>query len=744
MKVFLRRKAKSLIALAASLAVLGAGLILAFTYFNVNSNGVTLVFAAESGEAETLEAVSPTYDGSGFFLTSYYGTGDGRRSVVRKIGENNEVIFENVLEHATVNGVSDKGIFSYVTGVSENRVIAFTSNFYYLYELKNDGLTFLDAYQGNLNIGAGAATGVKNFAFDVYGDAIDIYTLDNKGASAASLRVFVEKTTIKNDRFTGSVYGEIKKTSGKRLTNMGAQGKGIAVTEDHGKVIAVFTSAKAVMFSSDLSGLDAHDVAEYNEKVKTIQVGEGVEGNTVTAAQYDGKNALYACFQNRKIFRLSEKDFTSYDTEEYEPDFVAALGEYGSFCSFDVSGKTLFVVNEDGNTLYAVDTERNGLDYSVSLKFKIKNMVSAPLADVFVCQWKDSITDKIRFTVYDYTELSRMDVAVTGKAVCLAAGIFAFAASVFSFFTIFSEKFSGKSLAKVKSFFKKVWKFKLVYLLILPSFSLLFMFSIYPSVSAIINSFFEYELGKPKVFVGLANYEELFVTNRGLLIEIGRNTLLLVGTYLFTHVVPPVFYAYIIMLLRNKNSVKVIRWFMYIPGLLPTIAAMLMWRYGIYGINPDGALNVIIKTLGGTPIPFLGHSDYAIWSILFIGFPWVGGFLLFYGALLTVPTEVYDACELDGCGLIKRFFVIDLPFIMGQIKYVSIGAFIAGVKSVGRIMATTGGQMGTMTLMYKLYEYLNKNQYGMASTIAVIMVILLAGISLARVRKMLRKESSYD
>ena len=143
-------------------------------------------------------------------------------------------------------------------------------------------------------------------------------------------------------------------------------------------------------------------------------------------------------------------------------------------------------------------------------------------------------------------------------------------------------------------------------------------------------------------------------------------------------------------------------------------------------------------------MPFLGDSRYAIWSILFIGFPWVGGFLLFYGALMTVPTEVYDACELEGCGLIRRFFVIDLPFIMGQVKYVSIGAIIAGVKSVGRIMATTEGQMGTMTLMYKLYDYLNNNQYGMASAIAVIMVLLLAGISLARVKKMLKKENAYD
>ena len=742
MKNIFKKKTISLILLFAAVSVGIACIVLAFTFLNVNGKGLS--FVAENGKTENLEAISPTFDGSGVFLSSYYDDAGERKCIVKKMGEGGEVIFESPLHNATVDGVKDNGIFSYVTGISENRVIAFTSNFYYLYELKDDGLDLLDAYGGYINIGAGASTGVKNFTFDVYGDTIDIYTLDNKGSSAQSVVALVEKVTIRNDRFVGSVYGEIKRISGKRLTNMGALGKGISVTEDHKNVMVVFTSAKAVMFSSDLSGLSAADVEEYNRNIKTIQVGENADGNSVTAAQDDGENSLYVCLQNRKVYRLSEKDFTSYDNEDYKPDLVAELNEYGSYCSYDRITGTLFVINEDGNTLYAIDTKNNETDYTANIKFKTKNTAAAFGADLFVCQWQNSITERIEFTLYSYGELRRMDSARVWKIVCVSAGILLLLFALIAALMLVFGGFYAKFIEKLKWFFQNVWKSKFVYLIMLPSFALLFLFSIYPSVSAIINSFFEYELGKPKVFIGFANYEELFVTNSGLFLEIGRNTLLLVGTYLFTQIVPPVFYAYLIMLLRNKNSVKVIRWFMYIPGLLPTIATMLMWRYGIYGINPDGALNIIIRSFGGTPIPFLGHSDYAIWSILFIGFPWVGGFLLFYGALMTVPTEVYDACELEGCGLIKRFFAIDLPFIMGQIKYVSIGAIIAGVKSVGRIMATTGGQMGTMTLMYKLYEYLNRNQYGMASTIAVVMVLLLAGISLARVRKMLKRENSYD
>ena len=739
MKTFEKGKIIRLVALIVSLAIGCAGIISFFTFFNVDTVGKTLKFSKGNAN-ENIEQIGQTYDGSGYFLSSYYEEGGERKSVVKKIGENNEIEFETELEKATFNGNVDNGVFSYVTGVSEDRVIAFTGSGYYLYELTESGLVFLDAFQGRYNVGAGF--GVRNFAFDVYDGKIDIYSVDTKGANMATLTVFIEKVTIENDKFVDSVSNEIKRTSGKRLANMGAYAEGISISEDHKNVIVAFSSAKAFMFSSDIVSLNVSTVAEYNENVKTIQI--GVNGDTVTSAQYDGNDALYVFTQTRSVYRITEDDFINNKEEGYTQEVIATIGEYGSFSSYDPQSGMLFTVNEFGNTVYAIDVEKKSVEYETNIKFRVKNIVASSEAGTFVCQWQDNVTEKIEYTVYDYNTLQKIGFFKVGKTVSLVVGIVMFVVAIFFAVVLFAGNTGDVVVGKLKWFGKNVWGSKHIYLLILPSFLLLFMFSIYPSVASMINSLYEYELGKPKIFIGLENYKELFVTNSGLFLEIARNTVLLVATYLFTQIVPPVFYAYLIMLLRNKNSVKVIRWFMYIPGLIPTIAAMLMWRYGIYGINPDGAINIIIRFFGGEPIPFLGHSDYAIWSILFIGFPWVGGFLLFYGALMTVPTEVYDALELDGCGLVKRFFVIDLPFIMGQVKYVSIGAIIAGVKSVGRIMATTDGTMGTMTLMYKLYDYLNNNQYGMASTIAVLMVILLAGISFARVRKMLKKENAYD
>lgn len=743
----LKTKWRQLLIAAAILIIGCVSLILGLTCFRVTPSKV-LSFTSPQGVAENLEGIGQTYDGNGYFLTTFYDVGEERKYAVKKIGEDGEVVFETELAHATKDDVADKGVFSTFIGVSEDKVIGFTGNWYYLYELKEDGLTLLDAWMGETNIGSGL--GVRNFAFDAYEDTIDIYTLDNRG-NGSSAQVLIEKTTIVGDSFVSSKANKIKRASGrKRLAEMGTHAKGLAITEDHQNVIVAFDSGVVMTFSTDLSVLDRGqgdtlseaDVTAYKENVREMKVVE--DGGELTAAQYDGKDMLYVFLRDKTVRRLSLADFDRYGQDGFALETIATLGEYGNYASFDANSGTVFAVNEDGNTLYAVDTVNGGVIYSVGLNFKIKNMVAAYGTNQFVCQWQDTVTDTVKFTSYAYDTLDRMNNAGALSTVSIVLSIPLMAVAILLFVAAFNETFSVKMFEGLKWFFSNVWQSKIVYILILPSFALLFMFSLYPSISAVINSFFEYELGKPKVFVGFENYRELFVTNSGLFLEIVRNTILLVATYMFTQVVPPVLYAYLIMLLRNKNSVGVIRGFLYIPGLLPTIATMLMWRYGIYGINPDGALNVIIRAAGGEPIPFLGDSKYAIWSILAIGFPWVGGFLLFYGALMTVPTEVYDACELEGCGLVRRFFVIDLPFIMGQVKYVSIGAVIAGVKSVGRIMATTEGQMGTMTLMYKLYDYLNNNQYGMASTIAVIMVVLLAGISFARVRKMLKKENAYD
>ena len=64
--------------------------------------------------------------------------------------------------------------------------------------------------------------------------------------------------------------------------------------------------------------------------------------------------------------------------------------------------------------------------------------------------------------------------------------------------------------------------------------------------------------------------------------------------------------------------------------------------------------------------------------LIFIGFPWVSGtsVLIYLAGLNNIPTSVLDACRLEGVGGVRRFFQVDIFFLVGQIKLLLIIGFI--------------------------------------------------------------------
>lgn len=140
----------------------------------------------------------------------------------------------------------------------------------------------------------------------------------------------------------------------------------------------------------------------------------------------------------------------------------------------------------------------------------------------------------------------------------------------------------------------------------------------------------------------------------------------------------------------------------------------------------DGVLNLVYKIFAGedaSSILFL--QDYGIPSLIMMGFPFVGSYLIFYGALMNVPSSYYEAAELDGCPLLKRMAMIDLPMISSQIKYVFILAFIQSVQNFGRVLMTTDGQFGTNIPIVLMYKKLQAGDYGLSSAYATLMFLVL-------------------
>lgn len=291
-----------------------------------------------------------------------------------------------------------------------------------------------------------------------------------------------------------------------------------------------------------------------------------------------------------------------------------------------------------------------------------------------------------------------------------------------------------RTLYKLKVIQKDLQKNKFVYLVLSFFVILLFMFCYYEAVGAISMSFFDYTQEKPAwIWNDFANYIKV-LNESSFWLSIGNMLFFLVFDLILC-LAPPLVFAFLLILIRNKTASNWIRSLMFIPGIIPSMATMLIWRTGIYGNS--GILNQLIGA--EIPIEFLTNTDYARWSLIFMGFPFVGGYLIFYGGMINIPEEYHEAGRLEGLGIVKRFFMIDIPLIMPQIKYIFIMTFISSVQNYARtyILASTGTTTPVETMYTTMMIH---GDYGKASAYATLIFLFLFA-AVATNFKMQKKET---
>lgn len=136
---------------------------------------------------------------------------------------------------------------------------------------------------------------------------------------------------------------------------------------------------------------------------------------------------------------------------------------------------------------------------------------------------------------------------------------------------------------------------------------------------------------------------------------------------------------------------------MVVPGVVST----LMWK-NIYAPN-IGALNSFLDAVGlsAWKHSWLGEESTALWSIIFMGFPFVNSFafLVYYGGLINIPTDLFEAAKVDGSRPLWNFWHIHMPLISPQLKMLIITTFISSVQDYGGVyLLTAGGQVMGMYL----------------------------------------------
>ncbi len=553
----------------------------------------------------------------------------------------------------------------------------------------------------------------------------------------------------KNAVSRGTLY-EVSVRSGEVSLEPANEPRPVGYGIDDGYLYIFCAAGRIFKINTDFAGLNQVN-AWVNDDILTIDESEFdkdayfVFGSMLSlcGAEYhkgqktfymlDTSANIYACTGDVFDYRNSERGVLDYS--EYlkaEISFESGYGPINRNNDNSSSRNTPpMYLHEESNRLLIFFTSSNrvcgfdisdGLDrlFDSALEYNIRAVAyNGDGTQLFLC-FTDN--DNITFNL----SVSSPNIYMKGVYKTLATVFFVLGALLVVTAGIligctFKSGFADQTKVVLKDLVKQKW----VYVILACSLALLFIFCYYPAISSIALSFTDYTGANPsKQWNNFKNYVTIFTSMEA--IRSFGNMLIFLLADIVTAIVPPLMFAFCLSIIRSKAYSKTARVLLFLPTILPSMATTLIWKFGIFGSS--GALNTVVRWLTGNSditVNFLFNNSWSLPSLIFMGFPWVGSYLIFYGAMMNIPSSYFEAAELEGCGLFKRFFKIDIPLITAQIKYVFIMSFIASVQNFGRVYTLTGGAYGTDIPINRMYSYLLAQDYGLAAAYATILFLFL-------------------
>lgn len=281
------------------------------------------------------------------------------------------------------------------------------------------------------------------------------------------------------------------------------------------------------------------------------------------------------------------------------------------------------------------------------------------------------------------------------------------------------------------------------WLLLLPALIIVFGMDLYPLVDTLIYSLRDMNLTSSNygAFVGLANYLTV-LSDTVFWQSLGRTAYFAIVSIIIELVL-----GVAIALLINDKQLKgrrILQSIIILPWAIPTIVNGSMWNW-IY--NPEfGALNALLKQLH-----IIDH--YQSW----LGTPWMAMNMIiiadvwkmtpivvifFLAALQLTNDSVYEAAQMDGAGLLRRFWYITLPNLRPILLVIVVMRTMEAFKVFDIIYATTRGGPadGTIVLTFQAYlKAFNNLDYSTGATYSYLIALMIALLTFSYVRLLKRK-----
>ncbi len=277
------------------------------------------------------------------------------------------------------------------------------------------------------------------------------------------------------------------------------------------------------------------------------------------------------------------------------------------------------------------------------------------------------------------------------------------------------------------------------YLFIAPSLIGFLVFTLFGVLFSLTMAFTDWNLLKGyefAKFVGLDNIKAMF-SDIYLKACLRNNALLLL-------VVPvTLFLAAVLATLMNRAIYgrAGARAMYFMPYITNIVAVATVWRALFH--KAKGPINVLLMHLGVATENLPGWLSSTKWALLAVAIVllWkeIGYDILMYsGALQAIPTEYYEAAEIDGAGPVTKFFRITVPLLEPTTFLLTILGIISSLQMWSFVQIITKGGPGTATYTLGLYIYRSAFQTyrtGYAAALSWLLCLLIMLFTVIRWRR---------
>jgi len=254
------------------------------------------------------------------------------------------------------------------------------------------------------------------------------------------------------------------------------------------------------------------------------------------------------------------------------------------------------------------------------------------------------------------------------------------------------------------------------------------VFMVLPGLMGFYLSFTDWNRYSSEInFIGLQNFALIFSKQNYWHSITNTITFTLVTIILKTVV------ALLLALLLTKGLKRFFnfhRVIIYLPAIIPMIVVGIVFRSILHPTT--GVLNEFLRAIGldFLALRWLTNPDIALYSVILVD-TWKGvGFIMviLIAGLQVIPTEYYEAAQIDGASPGDEFWKITLPLLMPTLTVTTVLNLLYGLKVFDIVWVLTNGGPGyaTETVYTMVFKEFSKGRYGVSTALSTLLFIIMS------------------